>query len=134
LVEVDGVALCEAQEVKMSGPEHEEVEIHTGTRDHPILVKGKYKVPEVEIKQARALNNEGSDFIRLFQDYRTGANMAKPTVRIVTLGEDGQTVIATDEYTECVPKKFKPGDKKADGKEADTFDITFRPTAHEAIY
>lgn len=135
LVEVDGVAVCEASEVEMGGVKHEPFKIHTGTRPNPILGRNKYEVEEVKIKQAHALNSEGVAFARMFQDYILGVNVAKPTIRIVTLDEQGKTPVATDEFVECVPMTFVPENKKGEGgSDASYFSISFKPTDHIALY
>jgi hypothetical protein len=128
LVEVDGVAVCQASEVEIGGAKHEPYKINLGDRPNPVLGRGKYECDEVKIKQAFALNNEGNDFTNLYQNYIRGLDLTKRTIRIVTLGEDGATEIATDEFIECVPTMFQPDGKKGEGKEAAYFTIAFKPT------
>jgi len=134
LIEVDGVAVCQASEVETGGVKHEPFKIFVGNRPNPILGRGKYECEEVKVKQAYALNQEGGEFARLFQDYVRGLNLAKPTVRIVTLGEDGATIVATDEYVECVPTMFQPEGKKGESKDGAYFSIGFKPTDHIPSY
>lgn len=134
LVEVDGVAICQASAVETGGVKHEPFKIYTGTRETPVLGRGKYECEEVKIKQAYGLNNEAADFAQLFYDYVRGINPTKPSVRIVTLGEDGFSVVAIDDYVDCVVTMFQPEGKKGEGKEAAYFSIGFKPTDHFTSY
>ncbi len=134
LIEVDGVAVCLAQEVETGGIKHEPVTIYRGDQPNPVMGRGKFTVEEVKIKQARGISSADSQFSTMFQNYVRGIDMTKPNVRIVTLDEDGITPIATDDYTECVVTSFVPDGKKAEGKEADHFTIAFKPTDHFPVY
>jgi hypothetical protein len=134
LIEVDGVAVCQASEIDLPDTEHAEVEIWDGINQNPALVRGKFKVGDITIKQAHALNNEGEEFTRMFQDFIRGVNLERPTIRIVTIGEDGFTPVATDEYIRCIPKKFKPEKKDGKGPNGSYFSITFRAEDHLQVY
>jgi len=134
LIEVDGVGVCQASEIETGGVKHEPFKIFVGNRPNPIIGRGKYEVEEVKIKQAYELNSEGAEFTRQFRDYILGANVGKINIRVVTLDEDGKTVIATDDYIECVPTMFQPEGKKGESKDGAYFSIGFKPTDHEASY
>ena len=134
LIEVDGIAVCEAQEIESGEVKHEPFKIHTGTRPNPILGRGSFEVGEIKVKQCYALNNEGAAFAQAFQDYIRGLNLTKLNIRIVTLDEDGRTPIASDDYIECVPTLFQPDAKKGDSKDAAGFTIGFMPSDHLPSY
>jgi hypothetical protein len=134
LIEVDGVTVCQAQEVETGGAQHKHNTTYVGNRANPVISRGKYEIDEVTIKQAHALNAEGLEFVRLFQNYLHGLDMTKRTIRIVTLGEDGFTAVAIDEYIDCVPTKFVPEGKKAASNDTAHFSITFKPTDHIPSY
>jgi len=127
LLEVDGVATFQATEIEIGGIKHEPYKIAVGNRPNPYLGRGKWEIEEVKIKQALALNNEASEAGGMFKDYMTGGT-TKPSVRIVTLGEDGVSEIGTDEFVDCVPTVFNPSAKKGEGKDAAYFTIAFKPT------
>lgn len=128
LIEVDGVAVCEASEIETGGAKHEPFKIFLGNRATPILGRGKTEFEEVKIKQAHGLNNEFAEFSRMFTDYIYGRDLTKPTIRVVTLDEDGKTVVCTDEYIDCVPTMFQPEGKKGDSKDGSYFSIGFKPS------
>jgi hypothetical protein len=134
LIEVDGVSVCQAQEVETGGIKHEPFKIFTGDRPNPTLGRAKYECEEVKIKQAMALNAEGLEFVNLFQNYARGLDVTKFNIRVVTLDEDGFSPIATDDYIDCVPTSFAPEGKKADSKDAAYFSIGFMPTDHIPSY
>ena len=134
LIEVDGVSLCEASEVETGGVKHEPFKIFTGTRPFPVIGRGKFECEEVKLKIAFGLNNEGAELARIFEEYLLGINMTKPTVRVVTLGEDTFSVVATDDYIDCVPTMFQNEGKKGEGKDAAYFYIAFKPTIHRPNY
>jgi len=128
LLEVDGVALFQASEIKIGGVKIEPFEIPVGNQNFPFLGRGKRKCEDVEIKQALRLNNEMSEASRLFVDYMNGTSVIKPSIRVVTLDEDGTSEVGYDEFVDCVPTQFKPSEKKGEGKDAAYFSIMFRPT------
>lgn len=134
LIEIDGVADCLASEIETGGVKHEPFKIFVGNRPNPILGRGKWEVEEVKIKHAYALNGSSSEFARIAQDYMLGLSVNKPTVRVVTLAEDGKTPVATDEYVECVFTMFQPEGKKGESKDGAYFSIGFKPTDHIADY
>ena len=128
LIEVDGVAVCEASECETGGAKHEPFKIFLGNRATPILGRGKTEYEEVKLKQAHGLNNEFAEFVRMFKDYIDGVNLTKPTIRVVTLDEDGRTVVCTDEYIDCVPTMYQPEGKKGESKDGSYFTIAFKPS------
>lgn len=128
LVEIDGTNLVQSQEIDFGEKKNEPFEIYVGNSDLPVIGRGKSKVEEITIKQAYGLNNEAAEFSAMFDDYVRGIDLAKRTVRIIQLDEDGKTPLATHEYLDCVPTGFKPTGKKADSKDAAMFEMKFRPT------
>lgn len=134
LIEVDGVSVCQASEIETGGVKHEPFKIFVGNRAFPFLGRAKSEVEEVKIKQAYALNNEGREFARMFQDYVRGTNVGKVNIRVVTLGEDGFSVVATDDYIDCVPTMFTPEGKKGDSKDGAYFSVGFKPSDHKPNY
>jgi hypothetical protein len=127
LLEVDGVAVFQASEIKIGGIKQEPYKIFSGQRRNPQLGLGKYECDEVEIKQALRLNNEASEVGRLFTDYIKGNSTQKVSIRVVTLDEDGRSEVGYDEFVDCVPTVFKPSEKNGEGKNAAYFSISFKP-------
>lgn len=134
MIEVDGVAVCRAQEIEIGGIKHEPYKIFTGDRPNPMLGRAKYEIEPVKIKHAMVLGNAGAEFVRLARDYVLGLDLTKVTVRVITLDESGFSPVAEDEFTECVFTSFVPEGKKGDSKDAAHFTIEFKPTDHVPSY
>lgn len=131
LVEVEGVSVVQASEVEIGGIKHEPFKLMVGDRPNPFIGRNKYEVDEVTIKNAYALNSEGTEFFNHFKNYALGLTTQKLNIRVIQLAENGFTSEVIHEFIECVPTSFKPEGKKADSKDAAYFSIAFKPTDYE---
>lgn len=133
IVEIDGVSVLQASEVEIGGIKHEPFKLYVGDRPNPFIGRNKHEIEEVKIKQAYALNQEGSELFGYFYDYMHGLTTEKLNIRVVQLDEDGYSDSLVHQFYECVPTSYKPDGKKADSKDAAMFEISFKPTDYEEI-
>jgi phage tail-like protein len=128
LVEFDGVAQMEATEVSEVKLQHEPVQIHVGTREKPLQMRGKSTVPVVTVKHARVLiGGTASSIYQWFNDFHRGVAVERRNLRIVALDEDGLTPFETADLIDCVPTDFVLEAQKGDSKEASMFSFAVQP-------
>lgn len=129
LLEVDGVSgSVEASEISELKLKHEAVQLHVGTREKPIQVRGKSTVEVVTVKHARAFNSVIGEIFQWFNDYTRGVTVEKRNVRVVTMDESGLVPVETVDLIDCVPGELTFESHKGEAKELAMFSFSVQPS------
>lgn len=134
LVEFDGVVACAASEVSGIMLDHTPFELYVGNKPNPHLGRANYKAGDVVIKQAHALNQEGSEMFAWFRNYIKGNFAEKRTMRLLVMDEEGKTPVAIHEMTNCVPKKIEEDSHNASSNNASYFKLTIQPEDIDMVF
>lgn len=128
LFEFDGVTSLQATEVTGLAKDHTPFELYTSNRPNPRLGRGNYKIGDLTVKHASALNASGDEIFKWIEDFVNGFDVSKRSGRLIILDEDGQTPIDVWELQECIPKKFEIDSHTAGGNNPSFFRFVIQPT------
>lgn len=127
LFELDGVNSIRASEVSGIELKHTPFKFNEGGRPNANVGRGNFECGEITVKQAQALNEAGSEFMRWMQDFIRGNDLTRRTARLCILDEDGVATVKEYELVNCVPTSFKVETQTAGGTNANFFSFMLQP-------
>ena len=133
LIELDGIAAVRATEVSGLKIELDNFELYEGNKGNPSYGRGHFKVGEVTVKHAHALNQTGAEFLSWLQDFARGIAVERRGARFIVLDEDGSTPIEDYELLSCIPKMFQVESHTAGGNNPSFFTFSIQPEDMQAF-
>lgn len=127
LVEIDGVTAVRATEVSGLKLQHDAFELHEGNKPNPSVGRGNFKVPEITVKHAHALNETGTEVMQWLQDFIRGVDLTRRGMRMIVLDEDGISPVSTYELQDCVPCDYTVETHSGGGNNPSFFSFMIRP-------
>jgi hypothetical protein len=127
-IELDTIPLIQATEVSGGTLDHTPFELFISNQPNPIIGRANFKIEEVTVKHAFALNGDEQQVFDWIDDYVTGDDVTKIGCRVVVFDEDGMSPVATIQFMQIVPTKWKMENMSSGGNNPAYFSFSFRPT------
>jgi phage tail-like protein len=128
LVEIDSIDQIRATKVDgLDFSKHTPSKLMVGNRPNPIHGRGNFEVGEVTVNHAEALGQTARQVFQWHKDYRNGVDLIKRNVRVIQLDDDGQSIIAEYQLTDCVPTSYKHDGMDAGSSDPGFITFGFQP-------
>lgn len=125
---IEGVSIGEFQAIKMPEKEMEQIDYHVGSSRHALKRPGQFKCGDLELTRGWAHNTTLQDWFERIQ-----AGQAERRSMSIDWISETDDIVATYNFYNCWPKKWKLADLDASKAEVAVETVTFAVENYERV-